>query len=240
MEYEKIISGTFIDRPNRFIAHVNIEGRVETVHVKNTGRCRELLVRGCKVILEDFRGRRALEKRKTQFDLIGVYKKIGRTNPLFKDDGLLLINMDSQAPNKVALEYLLTQNFDFIKPEFTYGNSRVDFYMEKGSRKFLMEIKGCTLEENGRGLFPDAPTERGVKHLKELSKALDEGFECILGFVIQIPGVKEVSANVKTHPEFAEALNEARKKGVKVLFLECAVEENSLKILPGDAFEFEF
>ncbi|WP_273464344.1 DNA/RNA nuclease SfsA [Treponema berlinense] len=231
MEYEKIVSGTFIDRPNRFIAHVNIQGQTETVHVKNTGRCRELLVSGCQVILEDFRGRKEAKTRKTQFDLIAVYKKIHKTNPLFKDNGLLLINMDSQAPNKVAKEYLLTQDYDIIKPEFTYGNSRVDFYMEKGNRKFLMEIKGCTLEENGKGLFPDAPTERGVKHLKELTTAIDEGFECILGFVIQIPGVKEVAANIKTHPEFAQALKEAKQKGVKILFLETAVNENSLKIL---------
>ena len=231
MKYEKTVTGTFIERPNRFIAYVNIDGKKETVHIKNTGRCKELLVPGCTVIMEDFRNRRGFENRKTKFDLIAVYKKLEPQSPINDGSGQVLINMDSQAPNKVAKEYLLTQDYDIIKPEFTYGNSRVDFYMEKGNRKFLMEIKGCTLEENGKGLFPDAPTERGVKHLKELTTAIDEGFECILGFVIQIPGVKEVAANIKTHPEFAQALKEAKQKGVKVLFLETAVKENSLKIL---------
>ena len=231
MKYEKIVSGIFIDRPNRFIALVEIEGRTETVHVKNTGRCRELLVSGCKVILEDFRGRKEFEKRKTKFDLIGVYKKIERNNPLYKGNSLLLINMDSQAPNKVAMEYLLTQSYDFIKPEYVYKNSRIDFYMEKENKKFLMEIKGCTLEENGIGLFPDAPTLRGVKHLHELALARDEGFECILGFVIQVPGVKKVLANNATDPEFGKALDFAQSKGVKVIFLECEVTEDSLKII---------
>lgn len=231
MKYEKIVSGIFIDRPNRFIALVEIEGRKETVHVKNTGRCRELLVSGCKVILEDFRGRKEFEKRKTKFDLIGVYKKIERNNPLYKDNSLLLINMDSQAPNKVAMEYLLTQSYDFIKPEYVYKNSRIDFYMEKENKKFLMEIKGCTLEENGIGFFPDAPTLRGVKHLHELALARDEGFECILGFVIQVPGVKKVLANNATDPEFGKALDFAQSKGVKVIFLECEVTEDSLKII---------
>ena len=231
MKYEKIVSGIFIDRPNRFIALVEIEGRTETVHVKNTGRCQELLVSGCKVILEDFRGRKGCEKRKTKFDLIGVYKKIERNNPLYKDNSLLLINMDSQAPNKVAMEYLLAQDYDFIKPEYVYKNSRIDFYMEKENKKFLMEIKGCTLEENGTGFFPDAPTLRGVKHLHELALARDEGFECILGFVIQVPGVKKVLANNATDPEFGKALDFAQSKGVKVIFLECEVKEDSLKII---------
>ena len=231
MKYEKIVSGIFIDRPNRFIALVEIEGRTETVHVKNTGRCRELLISGCKVILEDFRGRKEFEKRKTKFDLIGVYKKIERNNPLYKGNSLLLINMDSQAPNKVAMEYLLTQSYDFIKPEYVYKNSRIDFYMEKENKKFLMEIKGCTLEENGIGFFPDAPTLRGVKHLHELALARDEGFECILGFVIQVPGVKKVLANNATDPEFGKALDFAQSKGVKVIFLECEVTEDSLKII---------
>lgn len=231
MKYEKIVSGIFIDRPNRFIALVEIEGRTETVHVKNTGRCRELLISGCKVILEDFRGRKEFEKRKTKFDLICVYKKIERNNPLYKDNSLLLINMDSQAPNKVAMEYLLTQSYDFIKPEYVYKNSRIDFYMEKENEKFLMEIKGCTLEENGIGFFPDAPTLRGVKHLHELALARDEGFECILGFVIQVPGVKKVLANNATDPEFGKALDFAQSKGVKVIFLECEVTEDSLKII---------
>lgn len=135
MRYAKITTGTFIDRPNRFIAHINIEGNIETVHVKNTGRCKELLLPGSKVILEDFRNRPAFENRKTKFDLIAVYKKIEQKNPLHAKIGSeILINMDSQAPNKIVHEWLLSQNtYDSIKPEYTYGNSRVDFYMEKKS-----------------------------------------------------------------------------------------------------------
>lgn len=230
MRYRKIIKGIFKDRPNRFIAHVEIDGKIETVHVKNTGRCKELLIPGCTVILEDFRGRLDFEKRKTKFDLIAVYKITDghENNPL-------LINMDSQAPNKVVAEWLTLQNYDFIKPEFTYGNSRVDFYMEKktpaGIEKFLMEVKGCTLEKDGIGYFPDAPTERGVKHLKELTVAAKLGIKCFLTFVIQIPGVNIVLPNIETHPEFGQALEEAKSAGVEVLFLQCQVKEDELKII---------
>lgn len=237
MKYEKVISGIFIDRPNRFIAHVQIEGKIETVHVKNTGRCKELLIPGCTVILEDFRNRNGFENRKTKFDLIAVYKKLEENHPLYNENNSLLINMDSQAPNKVVLEWLKnlsgTEAYDYIKPEYTYGNSRVDFYMEKNTTKterFLMEVKGCTLEKDGLGFFPDAPTERGVKHLKELASASKKGFNCFIAFVIQIPGVQKVFANIETHPEFGDALNEAKKAGVKVLFLQCLVEENQLII----------
>lgn len=234
MQYEKKVSGIFIDRPNRFIAHVEIDGVVETVHVKNTGRCKELLVPGCTVILEDFRGRPGFENRKTKFDLVAVYKITDghENNPL-------LINMDSQAPNKVVLEWL--QNFpaeraySFIKPEFTYGNSRVDFYMEKETggavQKYLMEVKGCTLERNGLGYFPDAPTERGVKHLHELAAACGQGYKCFLAFVIQIPGVTQVFPNVETHPQFGEALEQAKAAGVEVLYLQCKVKEDEVVII---------
>ena len=151
MRYEKIIKGIFKDRPNRFIAHVEIEEKLETVHVKNTGRCKELLIPGCTVILEDFRNRSGYENRKTKFDLIAVYKNLDQNHPLYKNHNFLLINMDSQAPNKVVAEWLALQDYDFIKPEFTYGNSRVDFYMEKKTtaseksgalpnQKFLMEV----------------------------------------------------------------------------------------------------
>lgn len=226
MHYEKIVKGIFIDRPNRFIAHVRIDGVVETVHVKNTGRCRELLVPDCNVILEDFRGRSGFENRKTKFDLIAVYKETER--------GTLLINMDSQAPNKVVAEWLSMQDYDFIKPEYTFGNSRVDFYMEKNLsgddvQKYLLEVKGCTLEKDGVGFFPDAPTARGVKHLYELAEAVEKGFKCYLVFVIQIPGVKVVLPNVETHPEFGTALEAAQKAGVEILYLQCQVKENSLK-----------
>ena len=242
MRYEKIVKGIFKDRPNRFIAHVEIEGKLETVHVKNTGRCKELLIPGCTVILEDFRNRSGYENRKTKFDLIAVYKNLDQIHPLYKNHNFLLINMDSQAPNKVVAEWLALQDYDFVKPEFTYGNSRVDFYMEKKTtaseeqkaatyQKFLMEVKGCTLEKNGIGYFPDAPTERGVKHLKELAAAVEHGYQCYLAFVIQVPGVKTVLPNIETHPEFGKALEEAKKAGVEVLFLQCSASEDELKII---------
>lgn len=206
-------------------------------HVKNTGRCKELLIPGCTVILEDFRNRSGFENRKTKFDLIAVYKNLDEKHPLYKKHKSLLINMDSQAPNKVVAEWLTLQNYDFIKPEYTYGNSRVDFYMERqGSvphvphQKCLMEVKGCTLERDGTGYFPDAPTERGVKHLHELAAAVKNGYDCYLAFVIQIPDVKEVLANIETHPEFGTTLEDAKAAGVKVLFLQCDVGEDSLKI----------
>lgn len=248
MKYEKTVAGIFVDRPNRFIAHVEIEGKIETVHVKNTGRCKELLIPGCRVILEDFRdnGDRPHNKtRKTQFDLIAVYKKLDNSHPLYKENEYLLINMDSQAPNKVAYEWLNSLQkedaFNLIKPEFTYGKSRIDFYMEKRSpnsltdldsqQKFLMEIKGCTLEKNGIGYFPDAPTERGVKHLYELAQATEQGFNCSIGFVIQIPNVKKVLPNIETHPEFGKALDFAKASGVQIIYLLCDVKENELKIV---------
>lgn len=242
MRYEKIVKGIFKDRPNRFIAHVEIEGKLETVHVKNTGRCKELLIPDCTVILEDFRNRNGYEKRKTKFDLIAVYKNLGQDHPLYRNHNSLLINMDSQAPNKVVAEWLALKDYDFVKPEFTYGNSRVDFYMEKKTfasenqkavpcQKFLMEVKGCTLEKNGVGYFPDAPTERGVKHLKELAAAVEQGYKCYLAFVIQVPGVKTVLPNIETHPEFGQALEEAKASGVEVLFLQCSVNEDELKIV---------
>lgn len=241
MRYAKITTGTFIDRPNRFIAHVEIDGKIETVHVKNTGRCKELLLPGSKVILEDFRNRPGFENRKTKFDLIAVYKKIEQDNPLYSDKNYeLLINMDSQAPNKVVHEWLDSlETYDFIKPEYTYGNSRVDFYVEKRTKadmssdvqKFLMEVKGCTLERNGQGYFPDAPTERGVKHLHELSEASKQGYRCILAFVIQVPGVKTVLPNTETHPEFGKALQLAKDSGVEILFLQCNVQEDGITIV---------
>lgn len=215
MKYNNIVHGIFESRPNRFIAKVWIDDVLETVHVKNTGRCKELLIPGCKVILEVCDN----PNRKTKYDLICVYK-----------EGFGLINMDSQAPNKVAYEWLKKQDYTYIKPEYKYGNSRVDFYMEKGMQKYLMEVKGCTLEKGGIGYFPDAPTERGVKHLRELTKAASEGYSCIIAFVIQMEGVTEVRANIDTHKEFGEALEMAMNAGVQVLFLECLVVEDSLEI----------
>ena len=215
MNYQNIIHGQFHSRPNRFIAKVWIDGELETVHVKNTGRCRELLLPGAEVILECC----DQPTRKTKYDLIGVYK-----------EGLGLVNIDSQAPNKVAKELLLQQDYTCVRPEYTYGDSRIDFYMERGEERYLMEVKGCTLEVDGIGYFPDAPTERGIKHLHELSKAVDEGYHCMLAFVIQMEGIHEVRANAETHPAFGVALEEARQAGVEIVFLPCKIEEDSLKI----------
>ena len=232
MIYSKIVHGKFIDRPNRFIAHVEVEGKIETVHVKNTGRCRELLLPGVEVVLEDFRQNPG--KRRTLFDLIAVYK----IYPEHLEKKPVLINMDSQAPNKVVFEWLKQQQknneplFSVIHPEYTYGQSRVDFYLENTDHeKILMEVKGCTLEVDGQGYFPDAPTERGVKHLRELAAAQQAGYKCYLTFVIQVPGVVFVMPNNITHPEFGQALEEAKAAGVEVLYLQCDVKDNELKII---------
>lgn len=215
MRYQNIVYGKFHSRPNRFIAKVWIADKLETVHVKNTGRCRELLLPNAEVILEPS-GNPA---RKTKYDLIGVYKK-----------GQGLVNIDSQAPNKVVREWLLRQDYTCIKPEYTYGASRMDFYMERGKERYIMEVKGCTLEVDGIGYFPDAPTERGIKHLRELRKAVEEGYHAMLAFVIQMEGIYEVRANVATHPEFGIALEEAKKAGVEILFLPCKVMADCLEI----------
>ena len=169
MKYQNITSGIFLDRPNRFIAHVEVNGHIETVHVKNTGRCRELLLPGAEVWLTA----PGTEGRKTEYDLIAVRKSNG-----------IMINIDSQAPNVVVREWLEKQQYDLIRPEYTYGDSRIDFYLERGSEQTLMEVKGCTLEVDGIGYFPDAPTERGVKHLHELSKAVINGYSAVLAFAI--------------------------------------------------------
>ena len=214
MKYSKTYQAKFIDRPNRFIAHVELNGNVETVHVKNTGRCKELLIPGVTVILEESDN----ESRKTKYDLIAVYK-----------ENFGLINIDSQAPNKVAKEWLNSKDYTYIKPEYIYGNSRIDFYMEKDDKKYLMEVKGCTLEREGVGYFPDAPTERGVKHIYELIKAKTEGYDVALAFVIQMEGVNEVHPNIETHPEFGTAMSDARKAGVNIIFIKCKVFEDRLE-----------
>ena len=221
MKYKNTIEGTFISRPNRFIAHVAVDGIEHICHVKNTGRCRELLVPGCRVILEDSNN----PLRKTKYDLIAVYK------------GDKLINMDSQAPNKVVGEWLasgaFSDNVTLIKPEFTYKNSRFDFYIEADGRKIFAEVKGVTLEENGVVLFPDAPTERGVKHVNELIEAVENGYEAYIFFVVQMEKCRYFIPNEKMHPEFAEALRLADQKGVKIRALNCRVTENELNII-GD------
>ncbi len=218
MRYTNIHKGTFISRPNRFIANVMIDGREEVCHVKNTGRCRELLVEGCTVWLEHSDS----ESRKTAFDLVAVEK------------GHRLINMDSQAPNKAVVEWLrekkpFGEGF-CVYPERKYGNSRFDFYMESHDRKIFMEVKGCTLEKDGVVLFPDAPTLRGVKHIRELSRCLDEGYEAYIMILVQMSDVKYFTPNYDTHPEFGEALEKAAQKGVKILCYDCDVTPDSMTV----------
>lgn len=216
MIYDNIVKANFISRPNRFIAYVELEGKKLTVHVKNTGRCRELLLPGAAVYLEKAQN----PERKTPYDLVAV-----------EHDGKI-INIDSQAPNKVVKEYLeRLGEYDLIKPEHKYGDSRIDFYMEKGSDKYLMEVKGCTLFRNGTGLFPDAPTERGARHLRELTQAQKAGYKAIIAFVIQGEGIDHVEPNVETDPEFAGAFNEAVNAGVQVLHLKCKVTPDTLNIV---------
>ena len=215
MKYDNITRAVFLNRPNRFIAEVDIDGHKETVHVKNTGRCRELLIPGCEVWLTA----PGTPDRKTKYDMVAVRK----------DNGILF-NIDSQAPNKVVKEWLNSRDYHKVVPEYTYGDSRIDFYMESDGKRYLMEVKGCTLEIDGVGFFPDAPTERGVKHLRELAGAVKDGYKAILAFVIQMDGVSEVRANVSTHPEFGVALDEAKNAGVEVLFLRCHVEPDEMVI----------
>ena len=215
MRYENILRGRFLSRPNRFIAYVEVDGHIEKCHVKNTGRCRELLTEGCTVYLEKAKN----PERKTRFDLVAVEK------------GTRLINMDSYAPN-IATEEFLPALFPngIIRPEYTYGNSRFDFYIEDGERKILLEVKGVTLEKDGVVMFPDAPTERGVKHVLELIKCIDEGYEAYLLFVVQMNNVKYFTPNTATHREFAEVLKRAAERGVKILAYDCTVTPEEMKI----------
>lgn len=216
MRYSNITKAMFLRRLNRFAAEVELNGKKELVHVKNTGRCRELLIPGCEVWLTA----PGTPGRKTAYDLVTVRKSNG-----------VLFNIDSQAPNKVAGEWLRTQDYSKVLPEFTFGDSRIDFYMERSSGdRYLMEVKGCTLEVDGIGYFPDAPTERGIKHIRELIRAMEEGFHAALAFVIQMDGVREVRPNTGTHPAFADALEDAVRAGVEVLFFTCHVETDSLDI----------
>jgi len=223
MKYKQIVPGVFQKRPNRFIAHVRINGNEEVCHVKNTGRCRELLVPGCTVycFVSDN------PARKTKYDLIAVEKKT--------EHGKFLVNMDSQAPNAAAKEWLQSGSSPFgklsvIKPECKYGNSRFDFYLEKGKRKIFLEVKGVTLEDNGVVLFPDAPTERGVKHVQELIHCHANGFETYILFVVQMEHAFYFTPNRATHPQFADALQEAQKAGVQLLAYTCNVTPDEMKI----------
>ena len=218
MRYREVVSGRFLSRPNRFIAMVETEDGVHTVHVKNTGRCRELLVPGAAVCLE----KGTNPGRKTAYDLIAVWK------------GERLINMDAQAPNRVFGEWVRAGGFlrsvTAVKPEYRCGDSRLDFCLETPRGPHLVEVKGVTLEENGAARFPDAPTERGVKHIRELRRAAEAGLDATLFFVVQMEGVRSVAPNDETHPAFGEALREAAAHGVGVCAWDCTVTPDSLTI----------
>lgn len=254
--YDNTVPAKFIRRLNRFSAEVELDGMRELVHVKNTGRLGELLVPGADVCLQHA----ANPSRKTRYDLISVYKT-----------SLAWVNIDSNAPNKLVRQYLEEQGYDLVKPEYTYGDSRLDFYMERTgaqhlpevegcppadeeltaerylaevegcpladeeltAERYLAEVKGCTLADEelpGFGRFPDAPTERGVRHLRELARAAREGFRCSIIFVIQMNGIHTVLPNDKTHPEFGAALAEAARAGVEVICLPCSVEADRIRI----------
>lgn len=209
-----IVKGKFKERPNRFIAKVEVNGTVETVHVKNTGRCRELLMPDADVYLEHW----DTESRKTKYDLIVVHK------------GDRLVNMDSQAPNKVAAEYLpkLFPDYTLLKPEVKHNNSRFDFYLETPAEKWFIEVKGVTLEEDGIARFPDAPTERGIKHVEELISCLEEGYHAMVLFIIKMKGIRHFEPNERTHPAFGDALRKAQAAGVQIRAVDCIVTHNSL------------
>ena len=215
MHYENMVPGVFLKRPNRFIAHIEIDGKEEVCHVKNTGRCRELLPEGAKVYCQ----RASNPERKTKYDLITVKK------------GHRLINMDSQAPNIAAGEWLNSGGLgeiSEIKPETTHGISRFDFSFMKDGKKCFLEVKGVTLENDGICAFPDAPTERGAKHLRELAQAVKDGYGGYVLFVIQMDDVKYLHPNDGTDPAFGKALREAAKAGVQVLAMDCHVTENTM------------
>ncbi|MBQ5782366.1 MAG: DNA/RNA nuclease SfsA [Oscillospiraceae bacterium] len=216
MKYDNIKQAKFLSRPNRFIAHIEIDGKTEVCHVKNTGRCRELLTENATVFVQESDN----PNRKTKYDLIAVMK------------GDRLINMDSQIPNKVFGEWAVHSgyfgNITLLKAEKTYCNSRFDYYIETDTDKIFVEVKGVTLEENGVVKFPDAPTERGVKHLNELCRCVSDGYKAYIFFIIQMDNVKYFTPNRDTHPQFADALVNAQKQGVQVVALDCKVTQNSI------------
>ncbi len=217
MQYANVVQATFLDRPNRFIAICRLEGGEEVrTHVKNTGRCRELLVPGCTVFLAQAES----SARKTAYDLIAVYK------------GDLLINLDSQAPNRAAAEFLpgYYPGSTFFRAEYRYRNSRFDFYLERPGERRLIEVKGVTLEEQGATYFPDAPTVRGLRHIEELTEARREGYEATLLLVIQMKGVKSFAPNDRTQPALREALRAAQAAGVEILAYDCIVTPDAMTI----------
>lgn len=223
MKYSNIIKGEFISRPNRFIANVKIANEIHTVHVKNTGRCKELLVPNCTVYLSVSDN----PNRKTKYDLIGVEKERKNKPPL-------LINMDSQIVNYAAEEWLksgcLFGKNATIRREVTFGKSRFDFFIETKGQKAFLEVKGVTLENEGIALFPDAPTERGLKHINELIKAKRKGYSAYILFVIQMKEITEFTPNKETHMEFAKSLKKAEEEGVRIIAMDCDITPDEIKI----------
>ena len=218
IHYENTVPGIFVRRVNRFVAEVLTDGKTEKVHIKNTGRLKELLVPYARVTLQKVSD----PHRKTAFDLISVY-----------EPGLQWVNIDSLAPNELMKQQLMSMKYDVVRPEYTYGGSRFDFYMEDRGEKYLTEVKGCTLAadpELGIGLFPDAPTQRGVKHLEELTIAAKNGYHCQIAFIIQMNGICRVFPNDDIQPEFGKALVCAANAGVQVVYYRCHVEADSIKI----------
>lgn len=218
MRYGNTVRGTFVSRPNRFIAKVLVEGKEETVHVKNTGRCREILVPGTQVVLEDS----CNPSRKTRYDLIAAYK------------GGNLINIDSQSPNKAFGEFI-TESGIFggtpaVHPEYSHGDSRFDFYIESEGRRIFVEVKGVTREFDGVCMFPDAPTERGLKHLRGLERCVEEGYEAYLALVVQMKGMHVFVPDYETHPEFGREMERAEEMGVGILVYDCVVTEDSMYV----------
>ena len=218
MHYPNIQQAVFLERPNRFIAHILVEGKEQLCHVKNTGRCKELLIPNTTIYVQHHDN----PNRKTKYSLIAVQK------------GELLINMDSQVPNQIVAEWLKTgklfPDLKLVKPETVFGSSRFDFYLETSQKKIFMEVKGCTLEQNGVVMFPDAPTQRGVKHIQELILAKQQGYDAYLIFVIQMKGARYFIPNRLTHPEFADVLLQAEKAGVNILAVDCMVMPDSIEI----------
>ena len=223
MTYQNIHKAKFISRPNRFIAECELDGEIVIAHVKNTGRCRELLVPGCRVYLDEPLGR----ERKTKYDLVAVEKQLAGGKPL-------LINMDSQAPNAAAEEFLrsggIFPNATLIRREVTKGSSRFDFYVEEGEKITYLEVKGCNLENDGIASFPDAPTERGVKHIEELIALKKEGYGAAILFVIQMKGITEFRPNDITHRAFGDALRRAGEAGVKIYAYDSIITPDSITI----------
>lgn len=221
MRYRKVVPAKFLSRPNRFIARVEVSGKEDVVHVKNTGRCKELLIPGCTVWLAESDN----PERKTKYDLIAV-------NKIRSGAAGLLINMDSQLPNAAAEEWLKSGSLFLpgaeIRREVTYGKSRFDFKIRDGERTCYLEVKGVTLEHNGIAMFPDAPTERGIKHLMELVEAKKAGYDAIVLFVIQMKEITEFRPNDVTHKAFGDALRHAHENGVQILAYDCIVTPDSM------------